>query len=355
MRTFKVDDKCIGGAHPVYFIAEIGSNFDGEMRRAKELIELAHRCGADAVKFQHYTAQTLVSDLGFRSIGNKVTHQSNWKKSVFNTYDDAKLNVQWTKELKEYSKSVGLSFFTSAYSQELVDLTEPYVPAFKIGSGDISHTKLIKHIACKKKPVFLATGASSISDVERAMGVLRNTTSGICLMQCNTNYENTDQNLNHINLNVLLGYRQKFPNAVLGLSDHTQGHTAALGAVALGAKVIEKHFTDDVNREGPDHSFAMSPDAWISMVKEVRALEKMLGDGLKRIEQNEIDSSKVQRRGICVSRNLQAGHVLCEDDFDYLRPLLEDGFHPFEADSLIGKKLRRQLQQFEMVLKTDVK
>ena len=149
-----VDGKKIGNNSPVYFIAEIGSNFDQDLNRAKELIYLAKESGADAAKFQHYTADTLVSDFGFKALGNNKSHQALWKKSVYDTYNDASLNSEWTSELKETCDQVGITFFTSPYAYELVDLVDECVPAFKIGSGDITWTSIIEHIASKNKPVF---------------------------------------------------------------------------------------------------------------------------------------------------------------------------------------------------------
>ena len=195
MEIFK---RKIGLNEPTYFIAEIGSNFDGDLNRAKELIKIAAENGADAAKFQHYTADTLVSDFGFNSLNNSVrTHQSEWKDSVSATYDKASLNKEWTEELSDLSHSLGIGFFTSPYSLDLVDYVEPYVDAYKVGSGDITYLEIIKAMSQKKKPLIIATGAASQLEVDKAIGLLEGNLENVCIMQCNTNYENNDENFNY--------------------------------------------------------------------------------------------------------------------------------------------------------------
>ena len=187
-KQISIGGKEISKSSPVYFIAEIGSNFDQDLNQAKDLIYMAKEAGADAAKFQHYTAQTLVSDIGFRGLADNNKHQASWKKSVFDTYDDASINQDWTQVLRDTCADAGLAFFTSPYSFDLVDLVDEFVPAHKIGSGDITWTGIIEHIAKKGKPVFLATGASSMTDVQQAMNTILNVNSDIVLMQCNTSF-----------------------------------------------------------------------------------------------------------------------------------------------------------------------
>ena len=173
-------------------------------------------------------------------------------------------------------------------------MIDPYVPAYKIGSGDITWIEMVEYIASKGKPYILASGASTIEDVLRAVNSGLALNSQICLMQCNTNYTASLENLKFIHLNVLKTYRKIFPNIILGLSDHTPGHATVLGAVALGAKMIEKHFTDDVTREGPDHKFSMDPKTWKEMVDRTRELENAIGNDIKRIEKNEKEISIIE-------------------------------------------------------------
>lgn len=325
---------------PVYFIAEIGSNFDGDLNRAKDLIHLAKEAGADAVKFQHYTADSLVSDEGFNSLGNQKSHQASWKKSVFETYNDASLNRNWTGMLKSTCDKVGVEFFTSPYSFELVDYVEEFVPAYKVGSGDITWTKIIEHMAKKEKPLLIACGASNDKDVIRAIDTALKFNQEVVLLQCNTNYTAERDNFLHIQLNVLDHYKSLYPDMIIGLSDHTKGHVSVLGAVAKGARIIEKHFTDSTDRPGPDHAFAMDPESWKEMVERTRELEMCLGDGIKRIEDNELETVMLQRRCVRLTRDLETGSIITENDITMLRPCPEDGIPPFEAERLLGKEVQ---------------
>lgn len=339
---------------PVYFIAEIGSNFDRDLDRAKDLIYLAKEAGADAAKFQHYTADSLVSDPGFKGLGSRQSHQAAWKKSVFETYQDASLNRDWTAALKETCDAAGLTFFTSPYSLELVDYVDPFVPAFKVGSGDITWHEIIVRMASKGKPVLLATGASSLEDVEQAVAAALAVTPSLILLQCNTNYTAGVENYSHIQLNVLRHYQSLYPGMVVGLSDHMPGCVTVLGAVALGARVIEKHFTDSTDREGPDHSFSMTPATWREMVDRTRELEASLGDGRKRIEDNERETAVVQRRCIRARRDLALGSVVHEDDLTMLRPCPADGIAPYAVGKLLGKRLRRSVSSGENLRWNDI-
>jgi sialic acid synthase SpsE len=350
----QIDGKKISRSDPVYFIAEIGSNFDRDLSRAKDLIHLAKEAGADAAKFQHYTAGSLVSDFGFKELGGRQSHQASWKKSVFETYQDASLNQEWTSVLKETCDEAGLSFFTSPYSLELVDYVDPFVPAFKVGSGDITWHEIIVRMASKGKPVLLATGASSLEDVRAAVDAALAVTPNLVLLQCNTNYTAGHENYSCVQLNVLREYERYYPGVVLGLSDHMPGHVTVLGAVALGARVIEKHFTDSTDREGPDHSFSMTPVTWREMVDRTRELEASLGDGQKKIEANERETIVVQRRCIRASRDLDANALLSESDFTMLRPCPADGIAPFRARELVGKRLKRRMSSGEHIRWEDV-
>ena len=167
-----INDRKISLDSPTYFIADIAANHDDDIERAKALIWSAAEAGADAAKFQHFTADTIVSDFGFKALGGKASHQSNWEKSVFETYEDASINLNWTNILVETCKDANIDFFTSPYSIDLVDDVNPFVPAYKIGSGDITFETIISYIAQRNKPVLLATGASSLSDVEQAVDTI---------------------------------------------------------------------------------------------------------------------------------------------------------------------------------------
>jgi len=345
--SFLIDNKRVGAESPVYFIADIAANHDGDLERAKDLIFLAAEAGADAAKFQHFKPETIVSDHGFRSLGGAQSHQAGWTKSVVEVYKDASVSLEWSEKLKETCEKAGITFFTSPYSIDLVDHIESYVPAYKIGSGDITWLEMIEYIAAKGKPYILASGASTFDDVQRAVSAAIVLNGNICLMQCNTNYTASLENFKYIQLNVLKAFREMYPNMVLGLSDHTPGHATVLGSVALGAKMIEKHFTDDINREGPDHKFAMDPRSWREMVDRTRELENALGNGVKKVEENEEQTVILQRRAIRLASKLSAGAVLQRGDLEVLRPCPNDGLPPYLLNKVIGRTLRQDMQKGE--------
>ena len=355
MKKIQIDDKIISTESPTYFIADIAANHDGNLERAKELIYLCADAGADAAKFQHFTAASIVSDRGFKSLGQQKSHQSKWNKSVFDVYQDASIDQDWTPILKDTCNEAGITFLTSPYSYELVDKVDNFLSAYKIGSGDITWLGIVEYIASKNKPVLLATGASTIDEVDIAMSVLLNHTKDIVLMQCNTNYTASLENFRHINLNVLKEYSRRYPDAILGLSDHTTGHSTVLGAVTLGARVIEKHFTDDTTREGPDHKFSMDFDTWRDMVERTRELEKSLGFEIKKVEDNEMETVILQRRSIRVKRNLAAGDVIYENDLEFLRPCPEDALPPYKLKKVINKKLVKNISAGEYIKWKNIK
>lgn len=342
--SIKIGSRIVSERERPYFIADIAANHDGDLQRAYKLIELAKEAGADAAKFQNFKAELIVSKTGFASLGQQLSHQASWKKPVFEVYQDASLADEWSELLYKKCREVGIEYMTSPYDLDSVDLADRFVNAFKIGSGDITWTEILKHIASKGKPVLLATGASEMEDVERAVEIIRKSTGGYALMQCNTNYTALPENMKHINLHVLRCYKERYPDAVLGLSDHTAGDVTVLGAIALGARIIEKHFTDDNNRSGPDHAFSMTPQSWKEMVRHAQQLYDALGDGTKKIEENEKESTIIQRRAIFAVKDMQAGESLVKESVFPLRPIPADGIPPYRMNELIGKQLRRDIK-----------
>lgn len=354
LTKFEICGKLIGDDCPTFFIADIAANHDGDLKRAKELIYMAAESGADAAKFQHFQANTIISDKGFKYLGANASHQAKWKDSVYDVYQAASVDLGWTEELKSTCNDVGIPFFTTPYSLDLTDYMDEYVPAYKIGSGDITWIEMIQRVASKNKPYFLATGASTADEVQKAVRAGLEINPQIALMQCNTNYTASQENFKYIKLNVLKTYRAMYPEMILGLSDHTPGHATVLGAIALGARIVEKHFTDDVNRDGPDHSFSMDPRTWKEMVERSRELELALGDGIKKVEDNETDSAIVQRRSLHVKSNLKKSHVITCDDLIALRPCPVDSFSPSQLNRVLGRKLLNDISEGESLKYTDL-
>lgn len=196
--AFKIGEKMVGEQERPYFIADIAANHDGDMHRAFKLIELAKEAGADAAKFQNFKANLIVSKKGFESIGHQLSHQASWKKSVFEVYQDASLSDDWSHLLAEKCEEVGIEYMTSPYDFASVDLANNFVNAFKIGSGDITWTDILEYIASKSKPVLLATGASELQDIDRAVEIIRKNKTNYALLQCNTNYTGSRDNLKYI-------------------------------------------------------------------------------------------------------------------------------------------------------------
>ncbi|MCL6705560.1 N-acetylneuraminate synthase family protein [Pseudomonas sp. R2.Fl] len=325
---------------PTYFIADIAANHDGDFQRAKDLVHLAKEAGADCAKFQHFLAKKIVSQKGFDTLGTNMAHQSSWKKSVVEIYDQYHFQRDWTLPLAELCSEVEIDFMTTPYDFEAVDQVLNLVPAFKIGSGDITWHEFIRAVSATRKPVLLATGAATMEDVEQAVDAALSQTKDLVLMQCNTNYTGSLENFRFVNLKVLQAFALRWPGMILGLSDHTPGHSAVVGAVALGARVIEKHFTDDNSREGPDHGFALNPRTWRDMVDATRELEYALGTGVKIVEGNEKETVVVQRRAIRLTGQLPAGSVIKKSDIECLRPCPPDAIDPRHLDEVVGKTLK---------------
>lgn len=336
----QIGDHRVSITDPAYFIADIAANHDGDLERAKALIWKAKEAGADCAKFQHFLASKIVSRQGFESLTTQVAHQSGWKRSVVEVYDAYHTRRDWTETLVETCRAAGIDYMTTPYDREALEAQAPHIPAIKIGSGDITFHSLLRETSRIGKPVLLATGAATMEDVERAVQLVLEETSQLVLMQCNTNYSGSEDNFRYVNLRVLQTFALRWPGLPLGLSDHTPGHEAVLGAVTLGARVIEKHFTDDNDREGPDHAFALNPETWRAMVSATRRLEAALGTGIKVIEGNELETVVVQRRAVRLVADRPAGHRIRAADLECLRPCPAGAIDPREIDKVVGRELQ---------------
>ncbi len=344
----------IGLGHPTYMIADIAANHDGDLERAKDLVFLCAEAGANAAKFQNFRAETIVSDYGFATMGGQQSHQSTWGKSVFEVYRDASIPVHWARSLRETCAAAGIDYFTAPYDLGLIAELSPYVCAWKLGSGDITWHDNIERLARDGKPLLIATGAAEFDEVRMAVDVARRHTGDIVLMQCNTNYTASVENFHHISLNVLKTYAREFPDLILGLSDHTPGHATVLGAVALGARAIEKHFTDDTERPGPDHKFSMDPPSWREMVLRTRELEAALGSEAKRVMDNEQETVVLQRRAVRAAQPIKAGVTVRAEDLTVLRPCPRDALPPYRLRQVIGRIARHDIPSGECVRLSDL-
>ena len=334
----KFGNRTIGPDHPTYFIADIAANHDGDLERARLLIRLAKEAGADAAKFQNFDAPKIVSDYGFTHMNSQVSHQAAWKKSVVEVYRAASIPFEWTMLLKEECDRQGIDYFSSPYDFGAIDFLDPYVEVYKAGSGEIDWIEALERMASKGKPFFVATGASTIGEVQKAVHAILKINKQLVLMQCNTNYTASPDNYDHLHLNVLKTYAAMFPDVILGLSDHTHALSPVIGAVTLGARVIERHFTDSNDREGPDHKFAMNPDNWARMVEETRLLERALGSPDKVVAGNEVQTAVVQRRCLRAARDIKAGETFTREMIDVLRPATPGAIKPDQIENVIGTR-----------------
>jgi len=344
MKRIKIGDRWVGDGEPAYVIAEIGSNFDGSMKRANMLIDLAKDCGADAVKFQCFTPDKIISKEGFDKL--KLGFQAKWEKSVYEVYKSAEFPREWHDELFNYANKKGLHFLSSPYDQEAVDIIDDLgVPAFKIGSGDITWHDMLRYIAKKEKPIILATGASTIAEVDEAIKAIRSEgNNDIILLQCVTNYPS---HFEHSNIRAMKAMGELF-DVIVGYSDHTTGIIVPLGAVSLGACVIEKHFTDDKTRKGPDHLFATDAKEFKEMVDSIRILEKALGSPVKDLYEEEKETVILQRRCLRAAKDIPKGFKITEEMIDVLRPLAKDALKPKYYDIIVGREVKVDMKKGDL-------
>ena len=319
-----IGGRSVGDDTPTYVIAEIGSNHDGSLDEAVRLIEAAAGAGADCVKFQSFRAETLVSP-----------EHPGWA-----TLQRLSLPPAWYPDLKATAGRCGVHFTASPFDLEaLRDLVAVGVPAIKIASGDLTYTDLLQAAAATGLPLVVSTGAAYLGEVDEAMRCMRAAgASQIALMHCASVYPAT---FAAANVRAVATLRAAF-RVPVGFSDHTPGHAAALAAVALGGRLIEKHITFDRSQSGPDHSYALTVDEFADLVRNIRALEASLGTGAKEPVESEMSERVWARRGVYSARALEPGHVLGAEDLVCLRPL--DGVPAARRSELVGRRLIRSLE-----------
>ena len=339
IKPIKIAKKFVGDNHPCYIVAEIGSNFDGSFSKAKKMIKLAKAAGADAAKFQSFTTEQILSRKGFET---KTTFQSGWKKPVWDVYKDAEFPLSCHKKLSEYAKKIGIDFLSTPYNSQAVNLLKKInVPAIKIGSGDITDIEFLKFVGKTKKPIFLATGASTMKEVKEAIKAIKsNGNNRIVLMQSITQYPSP---IEEANLEVLTTYKKKFSLNV-GYSDHSPGSLVMLSSVVLGSCVVEKHFTDNEKLKGPDHPHAMNPNQFAKMVNDIRLIESAKGDGIKKVEKSEKETRIIQRRSVFTITKIKKGQKFTRKNIRTLRPFI--GLPASEFGKIINKKAKRNLKEF---------
>ncbi|MEB3238268.1 MAG: N-acetylneuraminate synthase family protein [Candidatus Sericytochromatia bacterium] len=332
MTAIVVEGRPIGPGHPVYVIAEIGGNFT-TVDQAVALIDAAAASGVDAVKLQTYRAETLSSTRAMFDMENTgVTSQH----ALFKAYE---IDAEAHASIFAYARSLGLTVFsTPSHATDADMLLSLGVPATKVGSDDAVNLPFLAHLARQGLPMLLSTGMCTMAEVADSVStILGEGLDQLVLLHAVTSYPTHPD---HVNLRAMVAMGQAFGLPV-GYSDHTLGPVACLGAVALGACVIEKHFTLDKAAEGPDHMLSADPVEMAALVAQVRALERMLGDGVKRPAASERTTRLNNRKSLVVLRDLQAGAVLRADDLGIKRP--GTGIAPKDLRQVLGRVLRREL------------
>ena len=357
-QTIRIGKHRVGPGYPTYIIAEIGSNFDGNLKRAKHLAKLCKEAGADAFKIQNFTTPKLASSIGFKRL---AAFEKKWGRPVVEVYKAAEFPHAWLKEIVGYCKKISIDFLSSTYDNEAVDLLERLgMPAHKLGGGEIDNLEFIDYVARTGKPVIMSAGAATMDEVEAAVNVVRKAgNKNLILLQCNTSYPSP---IDDANLLAMAMFRDTF-DVVVGYSDHTIGKeggsddplgglTVPLGAVALGGSVIEKHVTDDRTRKGPDHPFALTMDEFATMVRGIRAMERARGDGTKHVMASEKNWRTTQRRGMYAVRTIAKGEKFTRDMIVLLRPAI--GLRPPMIRAVLGKKVKRNISAGHAIRAEDV-
>ncbi len=326
-----------------FIIAEIGVNHNGDIDLAKKLILKAKECKVDAVKFQTFKAENLVT---------KDTQKADYQKQ--NSEEDTQFemlkNLELSKEdfkiLKDFTLENDLIFLSSPFDLESVDLLEDLdIPVYKLGSGELNNFELIKYIESKNKPLILSSGMATLEEIKETVQQIKNK-DNLILLHCITGYPS---DIKDANLNFIKTLQTEF-NIPIGFSDHSPGIELPIAAAALGAKVIEKHFTIDKQLPGPDHGASLDYNEFKEMVKAIRNVELAMGDGIRKLNQKEMDIKEVARKSIILNKDIKKGTILTKDMLIIKRP--GTGLAPKEIDNVIGKTTNKDLKRDD-ILKWD--
>ncbi len=334
MNNFIINEKLIGESAPAFIIAELSANHNHSLETAKKTIEAAKDAGADAIKIQTYTADTLTIDCDgphFRISGGTL-----WDGlTLYKLYQQAYTPWEWHEELKNYSRSLGLIFFSTPFDFSAVDFLENLgVPLYKVASFEITDINLIEYIARKNKPVIISTGIASLAEIENAVAVCRRAGNNkIALLKCTSAYPAPPEDAN---LAAISSLANAF-GTIAGLSDHTTGSAVAIAAAALGAKIIEKHLILDRNLGGPDSQFSMEPSEFRAMVNDIRIVEKAVGSKLIATGPQKLKGREFSRSLFAVE-DIATGEIFTNTNIRSIRP--GGGLAPRHFNDIIGKRAR---------------
>jgi N,N'-diacetyllegionaminate synthase len=331
---FKIGNKIIDSFSPTYIIAEVGVNHNGEVLLAKKLIDVAADSGADAVKFQTFKSEKLVSKNAVKAEYQVENTKS--QESQLEMLKKLELRFEDFRELKEYCDEKGIEFLSTPFDDESAAfLHEIGVHAYKIGSGDLTNLPFLEKLSQYNIPILLSTGMANLGEIEEALAVMKE--NEVCVLHCTSNYPAP---YDEVNLNAVRTIQNAF-GRIVGYSDHTEGNTISFAAVAVGAKVIEKHFTLDRDLPGPDHKASIMPHELKELVDGIRSIEASMGDGIKRCMPSEINTKEVARKSLVAANDLVEGDVISENQIVIKRP--GTGIEPKYMPRLIGKKIKRNI------------
>ncbi|MFC2035011.1 N-acetylneuraminate synthase [Chloroflexota bacterium] len=339
----KIGNRLIGPNEPCFIVAEAGVNHNGDINLAKKLIDAAKEAGVDAVKFQTFKAEELVTKTAEKAAYQ--LHTTDATESQLEMLQRLELPAKEHRELQIYCQKRDILFLSTPFDEGSVDLLDELgVPVFKISSGEITNWPFLKYIVHKKKPVILSTGMSFLSEVDEAVRVIRQAgCDQLVLLHCVSEYPAA---LADVNLRAMQTMAIAFQVPV-GCSDHTPGIEIAVAAVALGACVFEKHFTLDKNLPGPDHRASLEPQELRALVTEIRTVELALGNGVKRPVQSETNNRLIVRRSLAAASNIPKGTIFTQNILRSLRPA--NGISPTLIEHVIGRKARRSLMAGQLI------
>lgn len=348
MKQISINKRQISSSERVYIIAEMSANHNQDFQKAVKILEEAKKAGADAVKLQTYTPETITIDCDNRYFQIKNTIWDG--KTLFQLYKKAYTPWEWQPKLKKIADNLGLDLFSSPFDASAVDFLEKMdVPAYKIASFELIDIPLLEKVAATKKPVILSTGMASLDEIKEAVDTLKqNDCSGMALLKCTSAYPAAPE---EANLATIPHLSETF-DVPVGLSDHTHGSTVAVTSVACGACIIEKHFCLDKKDAGPDSTFSMEPDKFKKMVADIRTAEQALGEATYELTESQ-KQSKVFRRSLFVVKNINEGETFTENNIRSIRP--SHGLPPKHLKTILGKKSAKKLSigtplRFEHIL-----
>jgi len=342
-RKLVIDNCAITDHSDCYVIAEVGHNHQGDLEKARQMFKTAKECGVDAVKLQKRENKALFT----RAAYNRPYENRN---SFGATYGEHREFLEFGRdeyiELQKYAQELGLTMFATAFDFQSADfLADLDMPAYKIASGDLKNTPLLKHVAKLGKPMIVSTGGGAMEDVQRAYDTIKPINPQFAILQCTSSYPAEYEDLN---LRVIETFRQKFLDIVIGLSDHENGIAMATASYVLGARIIEQHFTMNHTWKGTDHPFSLEPIGLRKLVRDLRRVRVALGDGVKHVRPSEVEPVLKMGKKLVAARDLPTGHTITTADVAIKSP--GDGLPPYEFDSILGRSLNRPLAEDDNIL-----